>query len=46
MSLSFSSEQYNQEFTPKRLGMYEVPKEQLSKVSSWYTNLWNSLRLN
>jgi hypothetical protein len=33
MSLSFSAEQYDQEFIPKRLGMYEVPKEQLSKVN-------------
>ena len=32
MSLSYDAGQYDQEFTPKRLGMYEVPKENLSKV--------------
>lgn len=32
MSLSFSANQYNQEFTPKRLGMYEIPKQILSKA--------------
>jgi hypothetical protein len=33
MSISFSAEQYDQEFAAKRLGMYEIPKNQLSKVS-------------
>jgi hypothetical protein len=34
MSISFSAEQYNQEFIAKRLCMYEIPKNQLSKVGS------------
>lgn len=32
MSTNYSASQYNQEFAPKRMQMYEVPKAQLSKV--------------
>jgi hypothetical protein len=32
MSTSYAVGQYEQEFVPKRLGMYEVPKSNLAKV--------------
>ena len=32
MSTNYTAEQYNQEFNPKRMQMYQLPKYQLSKV--------------